>query len=257
MARILVTGASTGLGLLTARSLVGQGHEVVLHARTAERIEETSLLGQLVGTIYGDLADLDAVRRIADEANGLTPLDAVIHNAGVIDGPDLVAPYALSALMERPARAIVLSSSMHRGGSPHHVTDAITGRREASYSDTKLWATALFLGVARRWPGVLAHAVDPGWVPTRMGGPSASDDLTHGHRTQEWLAVAPEDDIDPQTGGYWHHYQVRRPHPAALDAPFQDELVAAIEARTGIALPDRDAGFPADHKHITTTRRSP
>lgn len=70
-----------------------------------------------------------------------------------------------------------------------------------------------------------------------MGGPSASDDLTEGHRSQEWLAVAPEVSIDPRTGGYWHHRQVHRPHPTALDSSFQDELVAALEARTGIPFP--------------------
>ena len=138
--------------------------------------------------------------------------------------------------MERPARTIVLSSSMHRGGSPQHIADAIAGRREATYSDTKLWATALFLDLARRWPDVLAHAVDPGWVPTRMGGAHASDDLTEGHRTQEWLAAAPEGDIDPPSYGYWHHHKAQRVHPAALDALFQKELISALEARTGIAL---------------------
>ncbi|MCI1746734.1 MAG: SDR family NAD(P)-dependent oxidoreductase [Acidipropionibacterium sp.] len=241
MARILVTGASTGLGLLTAQSLVRQGHDVVLHARAAERVEDAPLLRRVLGTVYGDLADLDAVRRIAEEAHRFAPFDAVIHNAGVSDGPDLVAvnviaPYALTGLMERPSRMIVLSSSMHRGGATNHVAEGIAGRRTVTYSDTKLWATAVLMGIAGRWSGTLAHAVDPGWVPTRMGGPSASDDLTEGHRTQEWLAVTPVDGIHPRTGGYWHHRQPRRPHPAALDARFQDEVIAALEERTGIEL---------------------
>jgi len=63
------------------------------------------------------------------------------------------------------------------------------------------------------------------------------DDLTLGHRTQEWLAVASEDEIEPRTGGYWHHRTARRPHPSALDPRFQDELIRALEARTGIAFP--------------------
>lgn len=242
MARVLVTGAGSGLGLLTAQSLAGQGHEVILHARTPERVEDRPLLDRVHAAVFGDLADLETVHRIAAEANGLDPFDAVIHNAGVIDGPDLVAvnvlaPYVLTALMEPPARTIVLSSSMHRSGSPRHTRDAIAGRGDASYSDTKLWATALFLGVARRWPQTLAHAVDPGWVPTRMGGAHASDDLTEGHRTQEWLATAPAAEIDPRTAGYWHHRIARRPHPAALDQQFQDELIEALRARTGSNLP--------------------
>ncbi|WP_415125038.1 hypothetical protein [Microbacterium sp.] len=67
-------------------------------------------------------------------------------------------------------------------------------------------ATAL----ARRWPDVLAHAVDPGWVPTRMGGRSAPDSLDEGRRTQEWLAAADAEAITPRTGGYWCHLAARR-----------------------------------------------
>jgi hypothetical protein len=69
---------------------------------------------------------------------------------------------------------------------------------------------------------VLSNAVHPGWVPTRMGGPGASDNLTLGHRTQEWLAVS--DDPDARTtGGYWHHQTRLEPHPACRDTRFQDE----------------------------------
>lgn len=243
MARILVTGAGSGLGLLTAQSLDAQGHEVVLHARTPERVDDQQLLERVQGSVFGDLAGLDTVHQIAEEANALAPFDAVIHNAGVIDGANLVpvnvlAPYALTALLERPARVIVLSSSMHRSGSPHHVADVIAGRRSLSYSDSKLLATAFALGLARRWPTTLIHAVDPGWVPTRMGGQSACDDLTEGHRTQEWLASVEESDIDPRTGGYWHHRSTRRPHPAALDSEFQDALFTTLASQTAIALPE-------------------
>ncbi len=242
MARILVTGASTGLGLLTATTLTGAGHEVILHARAASRLDCPSAVRKMHGTVYGDLSTLDAVRGIAEEMAAYGRLDAVIHNAGVLDGPELipvnvVAPYALTALMERPGRVIVLSSGMHRSGSPRNVTDSLAGTHRASYSDSKLWITAFALGLARRWPGVLVHAVDPGWVPTRMGGPSATDDLTEGHQTQEWLATAPADQIVPRAGGYWHHRSARRPHPAALDGDFQDKVFAALAAHTGETVP--------------------
>lgn len=242
MARILVTGASTGLGLLTATSLAEAGHDVVLHARNSRRLDDPSILDRMHGAIYGDLSDEAETRRVAEQANGYGAFDAVIYNAGVIDGPELiavnvVAPYLLIALTERPSRMIVLSSSMHLGGSPRHATAAITGHKTVNYSDSKLYVTALTFGVARRWPDVLAHPLCPGWVPTRMGGPSATDDLTEGHRTQEWLATAPESEIHPRTGGYWHHRTARTPHRAALDPCFQDEVIDALEARTSIALP--------------------
>ena len=80
-----------------------------------------------------------------------------------------------------------------------------------------------------------SNAVDPGWVPTKMGGPGAPDDLRLGHRTQEWLATSDEPDART-SGGYWYHQRRRTPHPAALDPQFQDELLAALARFTGESL---------------------
>jgi NAD(P)-dependent dehydrogenase (short-subunit alcohol dehydrogenase family) len=99
-----------------------------------------------------------------------------------------------------------------------------SGRTAGSYSDSKLFVTTLAVGVARLWPDVLSNAVDPGWVPTRMGGPGAPDDLRLGHLTQEWLATS--DDADARTsGGYWYHQRQIEPHPAVHDRRFQDQLL--------------------------------
>ena len=91
----------------------------------------------------------------------------------------------------------------------------------ASYSDSKLLVTTLAIAVARLGPDVHSNAVDPGWVPTKMGGPGAPDDLRLGHLTQEWLATS--DEPEARTSGrYWFHKRRRSPHPAALDPRFQD-----------------------------------
>lgn len=241
MALVLVTGASTGLGLAVATSLTAAGHEVVLHARSPDRLDDPTVLDRVHGTVHGDLARLDATAGVAEQADRFGRFDAVIHNAGTMhhDGAvavNTVAPFVLTALMARPARIIVLSSSMHLSGSADLATrDFATGA--GSYEDSKLDVTALALALARRWPEVMAHAVDPGWVPTRMGGPSASDDLDEGSRTQEWLATAAPDDIVPRSGGYWYHRATRAPHPAATDPRFQDLLVRTLEAHTGLTLP--------------------
>jgi hypothetical protein len=87
---------------------------------------------------------------------------------------------------------------------------------------------------------VLSNAVDPGWVPTRMGGPGASDDLRLGHVTQVWLATSDASEAH-RSGGYWYHQQRFTPHPAALDTRFQDELLDALARATGTAL-----DLPAD-----------
>lgn len=242
MVRILVTGASTGLGLLTANTLAAQGHEVILHARNEQRLYNRDISKAMADTIFGDLSNLDETIGIAEQAENYGRFDAVVHNAGVINGDDLVpvnvvAPYVLTSLMTPPSRVIVLSSSMHLSGSPRHVSAGIAGHRRVSYSDSKLFVTAWTMGMAWRWPNVLFHAVCPGWVPTRMGGASAPDDLTEGHRTQEWLATAQESTITPRTGGYWHHMQPRAPHRAALNEEFQEQVIRALEARTGIVLP--------------------
>lgn len=105
----------------------------------------------------------------------------------------------------------------------------------ASYSDSKLYVTAFAAAVARRWPDVCSNAVDPGWVPTKVGGPGAPDDLRLGHLTQEWLATS-DDPRARTTGGYWHHQERHDPHPAVHDERFQDELLAELATFTGTSL---------------------
>jgi NAD(P)-dependent dehydrogenase (short-subunit alcohol dehydrogenase family) len=237
MASVLVTGSASGLGLNAAAQLARDGHDVVVHARRADRLPAPPAGRSWAGTLVGDLSSLDEVHEMAHAADAHGRFDAVIHNAGLLDDPgmievNIVAPFALTALMTRPSRIIALSSSMHRGGS----TDlSRMPRGDASYSDTKLWVTALIMALADRWPDTLSHAVDPGWVPTRMGGSGAPDDLEAGHQTQTWLAT--NADVEPRTSGYWHHRATQRPHAAALDPDFQRELVGALEERTGLTLP--------------------
>ncbi|WP_250033706.1 hypothetical protein [Paractinoplanes maris] len=79
------------------------------------------------------------------------------------------------------------------------------------------------------------NAVDPGWVPTKMGGPGAPDDLRLGHLTQEWLATS-DDPRAGTTGGYWFHQRRQEPHAAAADEQFQRSLLGALAQLTGIPL---------------------
>ncbi|WP_347346379.1 SDR family NAD(P)-dependent oxidoreductase [Microbacterium sp.] len=242
MALVLVTGASTGLGLATATALAEAGHDVVLHARNTARTGGDEAWDGMREIIHGDLAHADETVRLAERANGIGRFDAVVHNAGVLDGPDvyavnIVAPYLLTALMTPPKRTILLGSSMHMGGSTDLSAVDFGRPGVRAYETSKLHVTALAMALAARHPDTMVHTVDPGWVPTRMGGPGAPDDLDEGHRTQVWLATAPEGDIAPRSGAYWHHRAPRRPHPAAHDARFQRELLAALASYTGVVLP--------------------
>ncbi|MFC9057187.1 SDR family NAD(P)-dependent oxidoreductase [Streptomyces sp. NPDC057074] len=236
MALILVTGASSGIGRATANALADDGHDVVVHVRDRTRLSASGDTGRWTGAVIGDLADVDEIRAVARQAGEFGRFGTIIHNAGVLRSPDVVtvntvAPYLLTALLPKPARLVYLSSSMHRTGSTdlRRLADGT-----ASYDDSKLWVTTLALALASRWEGTTSHAVDPGWVPTRMGGPGATDDLAAGHRTQVWLATLR--DVVPATGGYWYHQQTGTAHPAARDAVFQARLVDALEEHTGVPL---------------------
>lgn len=242
MIRVFITGSADGLGRATAQSLVDDGHEVIVHARNAVRLAAVQdLLDRGATGVAGDLSDLEETRGVAAQVNRRGPVDAVIHNAGVYNGPhifqvNVVAPYLLTALIHRPRRLIYVSSGMHRGGSA-----ALPGSghslqsQRTTYSDSKLYVTALSAAVARLWPDVLSNSVDPGWVPTKMGGPGAPDDLRLGHLTQEWLATS-EDPDALTSGGYWHHQHRVKAHPAVHDHRFQDELVDRLARATGVRL---------------------
>lgn len=242
MARIFITGSADGLGRATARMLLDQGHDVVVHARSAGRLAAVQdLLDRGALGAVGDLSDVAQTRDVADQVNRAGPMDSVIHNAGVLGGArifqiNVLAPYLLTALVERPRRLIYLSSGMHRGGSADLAgIDRDGAAARVSYSDSKLYVTALAMAVARLWPDVLSNAVDPGWVPTKMGGPNAPDDLRLGHLTQEWLAVS--DDPEARTsGGYWHHQRRQQAHRAAYDERLQTELLDRLARITGERL---------------------
>lgn len=252
MRRIFITGSSDGLGRAAARTLIDEGHEVVLHARSAQR---ASVLAELApraaGVVIGDLSSEIETRAIADQVNKIGRMDAVIHNAGIYQEPErgrtpeghaktlavnTLAPYLLTALIERPDRLIYLSSGMHRsGGGSLSDIDWVQRPWDANraYSESKLYVTALALSVARRWPTVLSNAVDPGWVPTKMGGRRAPDPIEKGHLTQTWLAVSDEP-AATVSGGYWNHRKRQQPSAEALDVSFQDRLMAKLHELTGV-----------------------
>ncbi len=94
----------------------------------------------------------------------------------------------------------------------------------------------LALAVARRWPDVISNALEPGWVPTKVGGPSAPDDMDQAHRMQAWLAAS--DDAQARVSGrYFFHLRERACDPAARDEALQDELLMAIcERMSGVTL---------------------
>jgi len=255
MKRVFITGSADGLGLGAARALMEEGHAVVLHARSQKRASAVAdLSARAAGVVIGDLSSASEARSIAEQVNQIGRMDAVIHNAGIYRVPargntpeghatvlavNTLAPYMLTALIQRPERLIYLSSGMHRGAS-NSLRDVDWAQRRwdatTAYSESKLYLTALALAIARLWPNVISSAVNPGWVPTKMGGPGAADDLTAGILTQTWLAVSDEPTA-LVSGRYWHHRKPESPAGEALDRGFQDRVLATLAQMTGISLP--------------------
>jgi NAD(P)-dependent dehydrogenase (short-subunit alcohol dehydrogenase family) len=254
VSRVFITGSTDGLGFAAARALIDDGHEVVLHARSRERaVALGDLARKSFGIVLGDLTSSADTRQVAEQVNAIGRMDAVVHNAGVYRvesrsstaeghartlAVNTLAPYILTALVERPDRLIYLSSGMHRGGRPMlRDIDWVERRwdQTQAYSESKLYVTALALAVARLWPDVLSNAVDPGWVPTKMGGAGATDDLDEGYLTQTWLAVS-DDPAATVTGAYWFHRQRQAPAAEAADVRFQHQLVSSLAKLTGVSM---------------------
>lgn len=257
MARIFITGSADGLGRMAAKLLIEQGHRVVLHARSRARAEETNRnVPETEAVVVGDLSTIAQTRKVAEQVNALGAFDAVIHNAAVgykepkrletedglshVLAVNTIAPYILTALIAKPKRLVYLSSMLHQKGDP--TLEDLTWKDRAwngeqAYCDTKLHNVLLAFGIARRWPGTLSNALEPGWVPTKMGGATATDDLDQAHRTQVWLATSDQSEA-LVTGEYFYHLRKKDALPAAHDVARQDRFLAICERLSGIALPE-------------------
>jgi NAD(P)-dependent dehydrogenase (short-subunit alcohol dehydrogenase family) len=255
MSRVFITGSSDGLGRMAAQLLIEQGHRVVLHSRSEKRGQEAmAAVPGADAVVIGDLTSIAQTRGVAEQVNRMGAMDAVIHNAGVgyreprriatADGlphvfaVNTLAPYILTALIQKPKRLVYLSSGLHKGGDAS-LKDLEWKQRDwqgqQAYSDSKLHDVLLAFAVARLWPDVFSNALEPGWVATKMGGAGAPDDLDAAHRTQVWLAAS-DDPKAAVTGKYFYHMQLRDPNPLTHNQKLQDRLVRECERLSGVKL---------------------
>src|SRR5215469_14988132 len=167
MARVFVTGSSDGLGKMAAQLLVEQGHHVVLHARNEARGRAAvAAVPGAEAVVIGDLSSIKHTHSVAEQVNQRGAFDAVIHNAAVgyrevrriqtedglphVFAVNTLAPYVLTALIQRPKRLIYLSSGLHYEGDGSMKDLTWQGRSwvgRQAYSDSKLHDTLLAFAV--------------------------------------------------------------------------------------------------------------
>ena len=252
---VLITGATSGIGLQTARALAGKGFTVMGVGRSKERIE--AALGLFNdGDVRYFLADLSSqrqVRRLAEEVKQHLDgrgLHALINNAGAFysyyalsdEGVEMqfavnvAAPYLLSHLLyedlkKAGGRIIMLSSASHFRTLVRWKDIQLSRRYRQlkAYKQTKLFAVLLAREFNRRFQGVRAFAADPGLVNTEIGLKDTrgaarliwkyrrrrGTEAAAGARTPVFLAA----ETEPCEGVYWKDC---RPKKAARNAMRDD-----------------------------------
>jgi NAD(P)-dependent dehydrogenase (short-subunit alcohol dehydrogenase family) len=238
-----MSSSAAGLGQMAAKMLTDQDHSVVLHARNAERAGHAlSNVPAAEKVLIADLSNIAETKKLAAEVNEMGPFNAIIHNAGVYResnsltfAVNSLAPYILTCLIQKPQRLIYLSSGMHLQGNPD--LDIVSKDTvNFNYSDSKLHVLLLSMAAARKWPDVYVNTVNPGWVPTKMGGPNAPDDLQKGAETQVWLTVS-NDDKAKVSGRYFFHRNEVNYLLAADDPIVQEKFLKLCEQISGISFP--------------------
>jgi NAD(P)-dependent dehydrogenase (short-subunit alcohol dehydrogenase family) len=257
MARIFITGSSDGLGSLVAQRLVANGHSVVLHARNAQRAKDASNACPSAETVViGDLSSVSETKSIAEQVNKLGAFDCVIHNAGLYRGPfrktsegipalaavNTLAPYILTALINQPKRLVFLSSSLHYSASTN-VDDVLWLQRgesqyseDAAYNSSKLHNVLFAKAFAKRWPDVKSNALDPGWMPTKMGGGSATGNFDDSIASYVMLAEGEEAAANKSGCYFVPAKKEETPQKVTDDTGAQDKLLETCAEFSGIKL---------------------
>lgn len=211
--RAIVTGATNGVGLETARALADAGAHVVLAVRDVDRgRQRSSEIGGSTEVRRLDLADLDSIRAFADQLTD--PVDLLVNNAGVyplrheqtVDGFELalgtnfLGPFALTSLLlpRLTGRVVNVASNSHKAArfdrSDPHQRHGWSGPR--AYASSKLALLAWTLDLQRRLSesgsGVQALACDPGWAASNI---SNKPGLGLVHRAAQRLALTIGNDL--------------------------------------------------------------
>lgn len=262
---ILLTGATDGIGLETAKMLLAQGHTVLLHGRNQDKLNivQASLNADYpqasTATYIADLSDMAQVNTLAqsvlaDLQNANKILDIVINNAGVyklanittVNGLDArftvntLAPYlltkALLPVMNTQSRVVNVSSAAQTSVN----FDSLVGNKplsdSAAYAQSKLAITmwSRHLGLALKGNGPLVVAVNPksllGSKMVKDAYGLAGGDLKLG--ADIFCRAALSDEFKDATGLYFDNDAERfaPPHPDALNPAKNQQLVDTLDS---------------------------
>jgi len=256
---ILLTGATDGIGLATARMLSKQGHHLLLHGRSIQKLEDvanqlfTQNEGQNIETYVADLSNFNDVKALANAVKAQhQTLDVLINNAGVLktskvttaDGLDVrfvvntLAPYLLTQellpLMSKNGRIVNLSSAAQATVNLKALAGNIQLDDMGAYSQSKLAITMWSRVMAEKLnDGPLVVAVNPGSLlaskMVREGFGVAGNDIEIG--VDILMRAALSDEFENTSGQYFDNDsgQFAPPHKDALDQHKSNEVVNAIE----------------------------
>lgn len=259
---ILITGATDGIGLETAKMLVSMGHKVLIHGRNEAKLEKTRKeLSAITGGRYveGYLADLSRMTEVEELARAVAQknkeLNILINNAGVFvtsepttaDGLDArfvvnaIAPYLLTRkllpLMDSSGRVINLSSAAQASVD----YDALMGSYKlasdgTAYAQSKLaltmWSCDMASSIGNDGPAIIA--VNPksllGSKMVKQAYGANGSDLSIG--AEILCRAALSDEFAAASGKYFDNDigQFTNPHPDALDSGKCKDIVGVIES---------------------------
>lgn len=273
---MLVTGATGGIGLVTARALASAGHGVVIVGRNPAKTEQVA---REIGAefLLADLSDLAQVRRVADEfRERYDRLDVLINNAGAIfskpqftrEGIEMtwalnhLAPFLLtrelmSLLLVTPgARVVTVASMAHQAARIQFADPELRERYSAwtAYGQSKLANILFARELARRGGGLKSYSLHPGMVASGFGH-NQTGPFEKFYRVIDRFAVTPEvgaqtsiylattDDVLPN-GGYFVKSAPTAPSARALDDGAAARLWALSEKYVESRATHRDPSWP-------------